>query len=247
MEASGQQIAARSVILGSLLASGLLCTSIAIEIIRDWQSHHTATPPLPQPILEQPIASSTPKPNPPPNSTTDVRPEPLTEASPQADEQMPNQMQKALSNNSVHNNSVSDNSVTIGIPGFPVGTSQSKVKAALGSPTLNVRGYWSNTRALAYKNIVPGRVSLGYLFDRDSGRLRQTEVAFAQSVAPQIMQLTLKEMLGDRTLVGIDRGLQKVYQRHTDTYSFQVSGLKGKIERDDRDRIYVGVWEADLH
>ncbi|AFZ29402.1 serine/threonine protein kinase [Gloeocapsa sp. PCC 7428] len=133
-----------------------------------------------------------------------------------------------------------------GIPGFPTGTSESQVRAKLGNPTKTARGIWGNTRAAIY-DIKPNQVTLGYLFDRNSGRLRQTEVSFAQSVDTQVMQETLQQMLDGNASTEINEGLQQVYQRRINRYSFNTGGLKGVIERNDRDRIYIGVWDADLH
>jgi serine/threonine-protein kinase len=91
------------------------------------------------------------------------------------------------------------------------------------------------------------QITLGYLFDRSSGRIRQTEVAFDQSVEPEVMQETLQGMLGDHALINVSQGLQRVYQRRANNYSFNTGGLKGVIERNERDRIYIGIWDADLH
>lgn len=132
------------------------------------------------------------------------------------------------------------------IPGFATGTSENTVRAALGNPTRTTRGIWGNTRAHIYE-IKPNQVTLGYLFDRSSGRLRQTEVSFAQSVAPEVMQQTLQSMLGNNSTGEINQGLQRVYQRRANSYSFTTGGLKGVIERNSSDRIYIGIWEADLH
>lgn len=132
------------------------------------------------------------------------------------------------------------------VPGFPTGTSERRVKAALGNPTNTSRGIWPNTRAVLYE-LKSNQVTLGYLVDRNSGQIRQTEASFAQSVKLEVMQATLQEMLGDRTFINISQGLQQVYQRRTNNYSFNTGALKGVIERNDRDRIYIGVWDADLH
>lgn len=132
------------------------------------------------------------------------------------------------------------------IPGFPIGTTENAVKAALGNPTKTSRGLWINTRAAIY-DIEPERITLGYLFDRTSGRLRQTEVSFAQSVAPETMQTTLQRMLREQIAPEITNGLQQVYQRQTNRYSFRQGQLKGAIERNSRDRIYIGIWDANLH
>jgi serine/threonine-protein kinase len=136
------------------------------------------------------------------------------------------------------------------IPGFAPGAQQSYVREELGNPTKSSSGVWPNTRAVLYENFVPNQVSLGYLFDRDSGRLRQTEASFSPSVELNTMSGTLEQMLSGNAPADIQQGLEEVYQGKSNRYTF-VSGrdnsLKGVIERNDRDRIYIAVWEADLH
>ncbi len=142
-------------------------------------------------------------------------------------------------------NKSNDNAVSNSVPGFPIGTSESRVKAVLGNPTQISRGIWANTRAYIYE-IKPNQITLGYLFDRNSGQLRQTEVSFAQSVAFEQMQATLQEMLG-HDLINVNQGLQRVYQRRVNNYTFNTGELKVAILRNERDRIYIGVWDASLH
>ncbi|KJH72337.1 protein kinase domain-containing protein [Aliterella atlantica] len=138
------------------------------------------------------------------------------------------------------------NSTQANVIGFPPGTSESRVRAALGNPDRTSRGVWGNTRAVIYE-VEPERITLGYLYDRNSGQIRQTEVAFAQSVELEQMQATLRGMLGDRITDNIIQGLQQVRSRRTNNYSFNTGNLEGTIERNERDRIYIGVWDADLH
>ncbi|RAM51259.1 MAG: serine/threonine protein kinase [Hapalosiphonaceae cyanobacterium JJU2] len=134
---------------------------------------------------------------------------------------------------------------TISVPAYPTGTSENTVKSSLGKPAKVSRGLW-NTRAYLYR-LHPNQVDLGYLFDRKSGALRQTEVSFAQSVAPQVMQSTLQGMLGSSASGEINQALQRVYQRQINQYSFNAGGVKGVIQRNSEDKIYIGVWDADLH
>jgi serine/threonine-protein kinase len=145
------------------------------------------------------------------------------------------------------NNQNSNQSATI--PGFAPGTQQSYVKEELGKPTKSTKGLW-NTRALLYENYIPNQVSLGYLYDPSSGRVRQTEVSVAESVDLQTISNTLDRMLNNNATADIQQGLEKVYQNRSNRYRF-VSGrnnsLKGIIERNEPGRIYIGVWEADLH
>jgi serine/threonine-protein kinase len=146
------------------------------------------------------------------------------------------------------NNSRTSNS-TKRVPGFPPGTQQSYIKEELGKPTKTSRGLW-NTHAMTYEDVVPGQVSLGYLYDPSSERVRQTEASFAPSVDLETMSTTLDRMLNNNTSADIRQGLEEVYQRKSNRFTFtsgRNSSLKGLIERNDRDRIYVAVWEADLH
>ncbi len=135
------------------------------------------------------------------------------------------------------------------IPGFAPGTQRSAVESELGKPTKVSNGLW-NTRAVLYEEFVPGQVSLGYLFDRSSNRLRQSEASFSPSADLETISGALNKMLNNNASADIQQGLEDVYQRQTLRYTF-VSGrgnrLKGVIERNTSDRIYVGVWEADLH
>lgn len=136
----------------------------------------------------------------------------------------------------------------LNIPAFAPGTQDRYIREDLGTPTKVTNGYW-NTRAALYQDIKPG-VDLGYLFDQTTGRLRQSEVTFDPAVGRETMSTTLDKILSNNTSADIQRGLKDVYQGKTNRYNF-VSGrdgsLKGVIERNNRDRIYIAVWEADLH
>jgi len=131
------------------------------------------------------------------------------------------------------------------VPAFPTGTDRSAVEATLGKKR-DVRGLWRNTRAVTYK-LVPNQIDLGYLFDRNSGRLVQTEVAFAQSVDPDVMQNTLSGLLNGRVNSQIQQGLQQIQQRQRDDFSADLGSVRLQIVRQYCDFIYISVWEADLH
>jgi serine/threonine-protein kinase len=186
------------------------------------------SPDPPAPFASEPSVLSSPSPSPSPVAS----PTPTPSSSPAPENQTP---KPPLSNK---------------IPGFTPGTSRKVVEAALGTPTQLSKGLWHNTQALLYEDFIRDRVSLGYLFDRDTKRLRQTEVAFAQSVGLETMADTLDKMLSRNLSPDIRQGLTQVYQRQSTRYRFTSnngSPLKGVIERNERDRIYIGVWEADLH
>jgi serine/threonine-protein kinase len=264
----GQQ---KNLLLGSLLAGTLLSAAVVVGIIRNQQPQSAIiTTPQPQANSQQTI-TTTPSgaESPVTPESADAQPTPVINQSPspepksspirqdnaaqrQENEQqitpspspafeVPQRQENENQNNSTGN--IAKNTV----PGFPTGTSESRIKATLGKPTRTSNGYFYNTRALLYE-LKPEQVSLGYIFDKSSGRLRQTEVSFAQSVEPSVMQATLKKMLGDRILnPSVSQGLQQVYDRRANEYSFNAGELQGVIQRNNSDRIYIGIWEADLH
>ena len=132
------------------------------------------------------------------------------------------------------------------VPGFAVGTPETQVVAALGEPTeTQAKGYWPNTRTALY-DLVPDRITLGYIYDRDSGELVQTEGSFAQSVDDLVVRTALNGMLGgaDRDIM---QGFQDVQQRRSNRFTFRKGSVEGAIERNDRDRIYIAVWDDNLH
>ena len=132
------------------------------------------------------------------------------------------------------------------VPAFPTGTSRSSVEETLGKPKKDLRGLWANTRAVTYQ-LVPKKIDLGYLFDKTTGTLKQTEAAFASSVEPEVMQTTLNGLLNGEATAEIQQGLEQVQQRQTDNFTFSKGGVKGQIVRQSCDFIYISIWDADLH
>ncbi|MEH2350038.1 MAG: protein kinase [Nostoc sp.] len=132
------------------------------------------------------------------------------------------------------------------VPAFPTGTARNIVEATLGKPNQDLRGAWGKTRAVVYK-LVPNKIDLGYLFDRNSKVLRQTEVSFAQSVDPQVMETTLNGMLDGQATEEIKQGLKQIQQRQSDNFSFKNGSVKGQIIRQKCDFIYISIWDANLH
>ncbi|HCF27039.1 MAG TPA: serine/threonine protein kinase [Cyanobacteria bacterium UBA11049] len=242
---SSQRNWQRNLILG-ILAGGLLGASVLVGVRNSWPPSNSeqpiaSTPQFP-PASKPADAPSTPAiDSPAPPIST---PQPQTE--PQNTQLRSPQVTETPASEKQNQNNPSSNASRGSVPGFPIGSSNREVKAALGNPTQTSKGIWSNTQAYIY-DIKPNQITLGYLFDRTSGKLRQTEASFAQSVALEQMQATLQGMLGDRSFINISQGLRSVYQRRTDKYSFNTGKLKVAIERNERDRIYIGVWDADLH
>ena len=132
------------------------------------------------------------------------------------------------------------------IPAFAIGTTQEQILGALGEPTKRSQGYWPGSRAWLYKDFA-NQTDLGYLFDETTGRLRQTEVSFDPSVDVEVLEKTLNGLTGGNTPETAREGLRQIYQRQNDLRSFEVGNLKGMIQRNQQDRIYIGVWDADFH
>ncbi|MGD2183085.1 protein kinase domain-containing protein [Lusitaniella coriacea] len=132
------------------------------------------------------------------------------------------------------------------VPIFPVDTLRTDVESFLGAPDRDLRGVYDNTRAVIYQSVQQG-VDLGFLFDRDSRRIRQTEASFKEFVEPEVMNRALENMLRGQMSADIQQGLQNVQQRQLNYYRFSVGSLKGQIVRQDCDDIYISIWDAQLH
>jgi len=132
------------------------------------------------------------------------------------------------------------------VPAFPTGTREATIREFLGAPTQAGNGYWPNTDSARY-DLIPNQVTVAYLYDKTTRRVRQTEATFAASVDPARLRKALDGMLGSAFSAKIETGLDQVIDRTQREYSFATDSVKGVIQRNDKDRIYVAVWEADLH
>ena len=47
--------------------------------------------------------------------------------------------------------------------------------------------------------------------------------------------------------VEIEQKIEQVINQKSDKQEFSVNNLKGIIQRNAQNRVYVGVWEADFH
>lgn len=133
------------------------------------------------------------------------------------------------------------------IPILPTGTTKERLKEVLGQPNAIEKGYWANSTAWIYQDRADGSIDLGYLFDLDTDKLRQTEVAIAPSIGLKTIDDILDSLLLGEITFPISQGLEKVYRREVNEYSFRLGNLEGSIEREADNHIYLGVWEADFH
>ncbi|MDE5106174.1 MAG: hypothetical protein O4808_03565 [Trichodesmium sp. St17_bin3_1_1] len=133
------------------------------------------------------------------------------------------------------------------IRGLPPGTLESKVIELLGKPTkVHEGGYWPNTKAVIY-DLLPNEITLGFIYDRDSRRLRQTELSVGDSIDERMVRVAFTNMLNLKITPEIKQGLQDVRNRKISRYEFKTDNLQGLIERSSNNRVYIGVWEDDLH
>ena len=133
------------------------------------------------------------------------------------------------------------------IPIFVLGTVEEQILTVLGEPTWRRKGYWANSMAWLYEDILPNQADIGYLFDIQTKELRQTEISFAPSVNLETMQNTLNQMLSNNLSPVAKEGLEQIYNRQINRQKFRVANLEGIIQRNDKDRIYIAIWETGFH
>lgn len=133
--------------------------------------------------------------------------------------------------------------ITIFVPG----TLDKEILTVMGEPTWRRKGYWADSVAWLYEDILPNQADLGYLFDTKTRRLRQTEISFAPSVNLETMQNTLNKILSGNLLFVAREGLEQIYHRQIKLQKFGDTNLEGIIQRNDKDRIYIGIWETSFH
>lgn len=135
----------------------------------------------------------------------------------------------------------------IEIPILATGTPKEELRKVLGEPNAIQKGYWSDSSAWIYKNQANGLVDLGYLFDINTDKLQQTEIAIAPSVGLATIEDILSSLLEGKNSSSVDRALEAIYRGQADRYSFELGDLEGSIEREEDDHIYLGVWQAGFH
>lgn len=138
-------------------------------------------------------------------------------------------------------------STTSKIPSFPLGMTQQSIAEVLGEPTLNSEGYWPNSKALMYQDVVPKQIALGYLTDKDTTKVRQAEIAFAGSVDLLTMKQQVQQLLQDNYSSEIDDYLNQIYFKTSDQHYFAINNIEGVVQRNPEEHIYFGIWDQDFH
>jgi serine/threonine protein kinase len=137
--------------------------------------------------------------------------------------------------------------VTSKIPPFPLGMTQQSIVEVLGEPTSDSQGYWPNSRALLYEDVVPEKIALGYLTDTETTKIRQAEIAFAGSVHLLTIKQEVQQLLQDNYTPVIDDYLNQIYFKTSDRHSFVINNLEGVVQRNPEEHIYLGIWDREFH
>ena len=137
-------------------------------------------------------------------------------------------------------NSIFDNII------FTVGTTDREILQALGEPLWRKPGFWANSIAWSYEDIVARGIDIGYMFDVQTNLLQQAEIAVPPTTSFTTLQAALASLLPQPDLA-IEQGLREVYQRRQTVYNFTVGKLEGIIQRNQKDRIYIAVWLKGFH
>lgn len=141
--------------------------------------------------------------------------------------------------------SLKDHDLTAAI--FTLGTSNEEILQALGEPAWRKPGFWSNSIAWSYENIVSPGIDLGYMFSTQTNKLRQAEITVPASTNFTTIRTALNSMLSTEISPNIERGIEAVLLRRQTVYDFTAGDFKGIIKRNHYDRIYLAVWSADFH
>ncbi len=130
---------------------------------------------------------------------------------------------------------------------FSVGTSKDKIFEALGEPVWRKPGFWTNSTAWLYENIVADGIDIGYIFDRETNKLRQAEITVPPDTALSTIQSALDMMLAEKANSNVAEGLRSVYQRRQAIFNFTAGNLEGTIQCNHKNRIYIAIWLSGFH
>jgi serine/threonine protein kinase, bacterial len=134
-----------------------------------------------------------------------------------------------------------ENQTAIRTPTLGIGDEANRIVSSLGDPTSERQSVIGRDRVLSYKNFDSDRVDVSYTSDNKTGRIKQTEVAFNQSLSIDSIEKTLANMLGGNVPEALQAAIGQVYEGQTDMRSLDLGQYKA-IVRNQKDRIYVGIW-----
>jgi serine/threonine-protein kinase len=127
-----------------------------------------------------------------------------------------------------------------------IGTSERELIDRLGQPTSQNKSYGNNRVMFSYENINSDDVNLDYTLNKDTRKILETKASFDSSVDLSVMENTLNDFLAGNVSQSLQEALAEVYQGETDLRSFNLGNVKGMIQRNQKDRIYIAIWDANL-
>jgi hypothetical protein len=134
-----------------------------------------------------------------------------------------------------------------GLP-FPIGASREEVRGRLGQPSFEKeRAFWANTTVDRFDDVVPQWLTLSYLYDTGTLRVRQTEATFAGWVGADALLGVIARMAGRSVGNDVRQAVAAVGEQGARRAQFKVGSLEGTIERQDESRIFIAVWEPGTH
>jgi serine/threonine protein kinase len=136
---------------------------------------------------------------------------------------------------------------TAEIPAFPLGMTQQNIAKLLGEPTKNSSGYWPNSRALLYEDAISKQITLGYLTDIETTKIRQAEIGFDGSVDLETIKQQVKQLMQGNYSPAIEHYLEQIYFKTSDRHDFKINNIKGVVQQHPGERIYVGIWDREFH
>lgn len=134
----------------------------------------------------------------------------------------------------------------VGIPIFSTAATKEQVIDTLGEPTFIAQGSREETQSLIYQGYLEGKLELSYLYNPETGNIKQASASFDSSVELALMKNTLQEMLQGQATPIVQQALAQVYREETDLRSFAIGDWRGMIQRHEAGTIYIGVWEKDF-
>ncbi|MEY2858320.1 MAG: hypothetical protein RLZZ74_2633, partial [Cyanobacteriota bacterium] len=87
----------------------------------------------------------------------------------------------------------------------------------------------------------------GYLTDTKTTKVRQAEIAFANSVNLLTIKQEVKQLLQDNYSPVIDDYLNQIYFKTSDRHYFVINNLEGVVQRNPEEHIYLGIWDREFH
>ncbi len=128
---------------------------------------------------------------------------------------------------------------------LPTGVTRQAVRAALGEPT--------SSRPASFPHSVVDVFSYGdrvfsYVYDADTERVRQAEVAFAHLPSIAEIEHVMTQMTPARAPSPAVRAASwDIVREKSAARTFRIGDLKATVERRDDGGLHVAVWEATFH